>query len=111
MNIALITAGGVGNRMGQDIPKQFMTIENCPVIIYTLQSFQKSPEIDAIAVICLKGWEVILQSYANQYMITKLKWIFEGGKTNQESIFVTFPSTNSMIASLHGSPVTAAPYF
>lgn len=87
MNIALITAGGVGNRMGQDIPKQFMTIENCPVIIYTLQSFQNSPEIDAIAVICLKGWEVILQSYANQYMITKLKWIFEGGKTNQESIY------------------------
>ena len=87
MNIALITAGGVGNRMGQDIPKQFMTIENCPVIIYTLQSFQNSPEIDAIAVICLKGWEVILQSYANQYMITKLKWIFEGGNTNQESIY------------------------
>ena len=86
MNIALLTAGGTGNRMGQDIPKQFMTIDNKPVIIYTLESFQKHPEIDAIGVICLKGWEVVLQSYSNQYNITKLKWIFEGGNSNQESI-------------------------
>lgn len=86
MNIALLTAGGTGNRMGQDIPKQFMTIDNKPVIIYTLESFQFHPEIDAIAVICLQGWEIVLQSYANQYNITKLKWIFKGGASNQESI-------------------------
>ena len=86
MNIALLTAGGTGNRMGQDIPKQFMTIDNKPVIIYTMESFQCHPEIDAIGVICLKGWEVVLQSYANQYNITKLRWIFEGGNSNQESI-------------------------
>lgn len=86
MNIALITAGGCGNRMGQDIPKQFMCIDNRPVIIYTLQSFQFCPEIDAIAVVCLKGWEVFLRAYANQYNISKLKWIFEGGDSNQASI-------------------------
>ena len=74
MNIALITAGGIGNRMGQDIPKQFMCIDNKPIIIYTLQAFQNSKDIDAIAVVCLEGWEVILQSYANQYNITKLKF-------------------------------------
>ena len=87
MNIALLTAGGTGNRMGQDIPKQFMTIDNKPVIIYTMEAFQTHPEIDGIAVVCLKGWDVVLQSYANQYNITKLRWIFEGGKSNQESIF------------------------
>lgn len=86
MNIALLTAGGIGNRMGQDIPKQFMTIDNKPVIIYTMESFQRHPEVDGICVICLKGWNVVLQSYANQYNITKLKWIFEGGDSNQESI-------------------------
>lgn len=86
MNIALLTAGGTGNRMGQDIPKQFMCIDNQPVIIYTLQAFQFHNEIDAIAVVCLPGWGVILQAYANQYNITKLKWIFDGGNTNQESI-------------------------
>ena len=73
--------------MGQDIPKQFMCIDNQPVIIYTLQAFQSHPQIDAIAVVCLSGWEVILQSYANQYNISKLKWIFEGGNSNQESIY------------------------
>lgn len=87
MNIALLTAGGRGNRMGQDIPKQFMSIDNKPVIIYTLESFQYHHEIDKICVVCLKGWEIILQSYANQYNITKLKWIFEGGYSNQESIY------------------------
>lgn len=87
MNIALLTAGGTGNRMGQDIPKQFMCIDNQPVIIYTMQAFQFHPEIDTIAVVCLPGWDVILQAYANQYNITKLKWIFEGGNSNQESIY------------------------
>ena len=86
MNIALLTAGGVGNRMGQDIPKQFMTIDNIPVIIYTMQAFQRHPLVDAISVVCLKGWEVVLQAYANQFNITKLKWIFEGGDSNQHSI-------------------------
>lgn len=87
MNIALLTAGGVGNRMGQDIPKQFMCIDNKPVIIYTLEAFQNHPEIDAIAVVCISGWEVALQAYANQFNISKLKWIFAGDDTNQGSIY------------------------
>ncbi len=86
MNIALLTAGGSGNRMGQDIPKQFMTIDSKPVIIYTMEAFQYHPEIDSIAVVCLPGWEVVLQAYANQYNITKLRWIFPGDDTNQHSI-------------------------
>lgn len=86
MNIALLTAGGIGNRMEIEIPKQFMTIYEKPVIIYTLESFQVHPEIDAIAVVCLTGWESMLWAYANQYHISKLKWIFPGGETNQDSI-------------------------
>lgn len=86
-NIALLTAGGNGNRMGQDIPKQFMSIDNQPVIIYTLRAFQYHPEIDYIAVVCLTGWGVILQAYANQFNITKLRWIFDAGITNQQSIY------------------------
>lgn len=86
MNYALIIAGGSGNRMGQDIPKQFMHVDNCPIIIHTLLAFQRHPDIDGIAVVCLKGWETVLQSYANQFSVTKLKWIFPGGKNGQESI-------------------------
>jgi len=86
MNIALIIAGGSGNRMGQDIPKQFMYVDNAPIIIHTLQCFQQHPDIAIIAVVCLTGWETVLQSYANQYNITKLKYIFPGGSTGMESI-------------------------
>lgn len=86
MNIALIIAGGSGNRMGQDIPKQFMHVDGCPVIVHTLRCFQVHPDIDVIAVVCLTGWETVLQAYANQFNITKLKHIFPGGKTGMNSI-------------------------
>lgn len=86
MTIALIIAGGTGNRMGQDIPKQFLTVNEKPVIIYTLEVFQNHPKIDAIAVVCISGWETVLQSYANQFNITKLKYIIPGGDCGQASI-------------------------
>lgn len=86
MTIAIIIAGGSGSRMGQDIPKQFLNIHDKPVIIYTLESFQRHPMIDAIEVVCLDGWHEVLRAYARQFNITKLKWIVSGGKTGQESI-------------------------
>lgn len=86
MNIALLIAGGSGNRMGQDIPKQFMHIDGSPIIIHTMKCFQSHPDIDAIAVVCLKGWETVLQAYANQFRIDKMRWIFPGGNTGMESI-------------------------
>ena len=85
-NIALIIAGGTGQRMGQDIPKQFIHINDKPIIIYTLQGFQKHPMIDAIEVVCLDGWHDILKAYAKQFGIDKMKWVVSGGKTGQESI-------------------------
>lgn len=86
MNIAIIIAAGSGHRMGQDIPKQFINVYDKPVLIYTLEGFQKHPEIDAIEVVCLDGWHDILNAYAKQFGITKLKWIVSGGKSGQESI-------------------------
>lgn len=86
MNVALVIAGGSGNRMGLDVPKQFVNIYDKPVIIYTLEAFQSHPEIDAIQVVCLDGWQSTLQSYADKYGIDKLKWITTGGNSGQESI-------------------------
>ena len=86
MNIALIIAGGSGNRMGQDIPKQFINVYDKPVLIYTLESFQRNPIVDAIEVVCLDGWHDVLWAYAHQFNISKLKWVVSGGKTGQESI-------------------------
>lgn len=87
MNIAVIIAGGSGNRMGQDIPKQFINVYDKPVLIYTLEGFQRHEDIDAIGVVCIEGWENVVQAYANQFNITKLQWITKGGGSAQESIY------------------------
>ena len=86
MNIAIIIAGGSGTRMGQSIPKQFINVYDKPIIIYTLEGFQKHPQIDAIEVVCIDGWHDVLWAYAKQFNITKLKWVVTGGETGQESI-------------------------
>lgn len=85
-NIGLIIAGGVGARMQQAIPKQFISVYDKPIIAYTMERFEKHPSIDVIAVVCLNGWENILESYAKQYNITKLKHIIPAGSVGQESI-------------------------
>lgn len=86
MNIALLIAGGSGMRMHQDIPKQFLTVNEKPVIIYTLEAFEKHPEIDGIAVVCIEGWENVLWAYAKQFNIHKLMYVIPGGKNGQDSI-------------------------
>lgn len=86
MNIALLTAAGSGSRMHQEIPKQFIHINNKPVILYTLEAFQQSPLIDEIIVVSLENWKDMLWAYAKQFGITKLKYIVKGGETGQESI-------------------------
>ena len=96
MNIALILAGGSGVRMGMEIPKQFLTVEDKPIIVYTLECFQNHPAIDKIIVACKEGWEDILESYAKQYNITKLEKIVKGGKVGQESIKNMLDAANEL---------------
>lgn len=86
MNIAIVIAGGSGHRMGQDIPKQFINVYDKPILIYTLEGFQKHPMVDAIEVVCIEGWDHVVWAYAKQFGITKLKWITKGGNSGQESI-------------------------
>jgi 2-C-methyl-D-erythritol 4-phosphate cytidylyltransferase len=86
MVVALLTAAGTGTRMGQDIPKQFMHVENKPIIIHTMEAFQKHPSVDAIIVVTLPAWIDVLKAYARQFNITKLRWVVAGGRSGQESI-------------------------
>lgn len=86
MNVAIIIAGGVGNRMGQEIPKQFLNIFDKPVLVYTMEAFQRHPLIDAIEIVCIEGWQAMVQAYANQFDINKLIKIVPGGNSGQESI-------------------------
>jgi len=85
-NIALIIAGGVGARMGQDIPKQFLSVYDKPVIVYTMEAFQRHPQIDGIEVVCIDAWKGALTAYAKQFGIAKLENIVSGGKNGQDSI-------------------------
>lgn len=86
MTIAIIIAGGRGNRMGQEIPKQFIHVLDKPLLMYTLEGFQNHPQIDAIEVVCIDGWQNMVWAYAKQYSIDKLKWVVTGGNSGQESI-------------------------
>lgn len=86
MTVALILAGGSGKRMQSSYPKQFLMVDGSPVIIYTMQVFQRYSGIDCIAVVCIDGWQEKLREYADQYGISKLRWIVPGGETVQESI-------------------------
>lgn len=86
MNVAVIIAGGSGQRMGQDIPKQFLNVFDKPILIYTLEGFQKHPQIDLIEVVCIDGWHEVVWAYAKQFNISKLKWVVSGGASVQESI-------------------------
>ncbi len=87
MNVAIIIAGGSGKRMNADIPKQFISVEQKPIIIYTLEAFNRHPDIDAMLVVCLPDWIDRLWDYAKQFGITKLKFIVPGGSTGQLSCF------------------------
>ena len=87
MNTALILAGGRDTRFKMDIPKQFVNVNNRPIIVYTLEIFQNHPDIDEIIVTCLDGWQEMVRVYGKQFNITKLKDIIPGGKDAQESTY------------------------
>lgn len=86
MNIAVILAGGVGSRVGADVPKQFIEVLGRPVIVYTLEAFESHPEIDAIEVVCLEERIDYLRELAVKFGITKLKYITPGGEDFQHSV-------------------------
>ena len=86
MTIALIIAGGTGQRMHLRTPKQFLSVRGKPVIVHTLERFERHPSIDAICVVTLPAWKDIVRDYARKWNVSKLRWIADGGSTGQESI-------------------------
>lgn len=86
MNIALIKAGGVGARMNAGIPKQFIQVNGIPIIIYTLEAFEKHPLIDEIVIVCVEEWIDRLWEYIREYDIKKVGAVVSGGETSLKSI-------------------------
>lgn len=88
MNIAVIFAGGTGQRMNtKALPKQFLELHGKPILVYTLQQFQQHKEIDGIVLVVLAEWIEHCSKLIEQYQLTKVAAIVPGGKTGQESIY------------------------
>ena len=86
MVTAIILAGGVGSRVGAGRPKQFIEVLGKPVLAYTIEIFQNNPQIDAIEVVRHKKWKEYLMGMIEQYGLSKVKWIADGGDTFQDSV-------------------------
>lgn len=86
MNYVIIIAGGVGSRLGAPVPKQFVEVLGKPVIAYTMEHFQNHPEIDAIELVCVDGYQDHLKAITEKYGITKLLKIVKGGSEYERSI-------------------------
>ena len=86
MNYVIIIAGGVGNRLGAKVPKQFVEVLGKPIIAYTMEHFQNHPDIDGIELVCVDGFQEQLQSIADKFGITKIMKIVKGGSEYERSI-------------------------
>lgn len=85
--VAIVIAAGRETIGTENIPKPFVNVFDKPVLMYTLEVFERNPQVDSICLVCLKGWTEIARAYAKQHNIGKLKWIVSGGETVQESIY------------------------
>lgn len=87
MNVAVIFAGGTGQRMNSRTrPKQFLELHGKPIIVYTLERFDRHPDIDAIVVVCLWEWSDVLNDCIARYGLKKVASVVPGGSSGQESI-------------------------
>lgn len=84
-NYVILLAGGVGKRMQSDIPKQFIEVDNKPIIVYAIENFQRNPKIEKIIVVCLKDWIEHVESLIKKYSLTKVECVIEGGNTGHDS--------------------------
>ena len=85
-NVALIFAGGVGQRMNTKAkPKQFLEIHSKPIIVHTIEHFQKNNEIDTVCVVVVDDWVDYMKELVGKYQLNKTRWIIPGGRTALES--------------------------
>ena len=81
--------------MESEIPKQFIKVNDYPIIIHTLLKMQNHSEIDKIQVVCIARWENVLLNYAQKYNVSKLNQIVTGRRTRYESTRIGMESLNA----------------
>lgn len=85
-NYVILLAGGIGKRMGADVPKQFLEVKGKPIIVHTLEHFQKHEHIEKILVVCVQGWREYVKRLVKEYNLSKVEWVIDGGDTGHDSI-------------------------
>ncbi len=102
MNIAIIFAGGTGQRFSKDnLPKQFVEVFGKPIIVHTLEIFQKHNEIDKIYISILPEYFEYMEKLTTKFNLTKVAKIVKGGATAQNSIY------NALKAAEKGNPANS----
>lgn len=94
--IAIVLAGGQYRTDKHKTPYQFVSVQGKPIIIYTLDKYQKHPAIDDIYVVCPDGWDAVILAYAKQFKIDKLKRIIPAGNTGVKSVKNSINSISRM---------------
>lgn len=117
MTYGVILAGGIGSRMGGDKPKQYLTVKDKPIIIYTIEKFLVVPEFEKIIVLCPKQWVehtknlvekhaakagdkvVVIEggSTRNETIMNAIKFIDSEGNLNDDTIIVTHDSVRPFV--------------
>lgn len=87
-NVAVIFAGGTGTRMGvDDLPKQFLEVVGKPIIIYTLEHFERHPDIDGIVVVCLEAWIEYFNRKVEEFGLQKIRSVVPGDTSGMGSVY------------------------
>lgn len=87
MNLCILLAGGIGNRMSTIPPKQFVMVEERPVFTYSLESFDQNPNVDAIIIVGLSTWHSFIYEWISKLKIKKVFAVVNQGRTRQHSIY------------------------
>jgi len=85
--IAIIPAGGKGLRSGSATPKQYLKVNGKPIIVYTLQTFQKNKLVDRIIIAAEPEYFNLLIKLVKKHKLSKVDLIVEGGNTRQDSVY------------------------
>jgi 2-C-methyl-D-erythritol 4-phosphate cytidylyltransferase len=85
MVVGMLLAGGVGQRMGASVPKQFLEVGGKPIILYPLEIMEKHPLVDAIEIVCVESFIPEMKKIVEAAGLSKVKWIVSGGASAQES--------------------------
>ena len=87
MNIALVLAAGSGTRMNNELPKQFLMVNEKPLFVYSVQTFQNNPNVDVIIIATNANNIELVRDYCKQFGLDKVKSVIAGGETRQASVY------------------------